>query len=141
MYYGIKLPVAGKTGTTNDFRDAWFIGYTTDLVVGVWVGYDSLRTISENATGARMAIPVWANFIKRVYKQRPKPQDFRVPPGIDYETICEETGLLATQYCPKTRLEVFREGTAPIYQCFLHGPGVAKDSLFWKKELEFLISQ
>lgn len=141
LYYGIKFPVAGKTGTTNDFRDAWFIGYTTDLVVGVWVGYDSLRTISKNATGARMAIPVWANFIKRTYKLRPQPQDFRVPPGIDYETICEETGLLATQYCPKTRLEVFREGTAPIYQCFLHGPGVAQDSLFWKKELEFLISQ
>lgn len=141
LYYGIKFPVAGKTGTTNDFRDAWFIGYTPDIVVGVWVGYDSLRTIGENATGARMAIPVWANFIKRVYKHRPPPQDFRVPPGIDYETICEETGLLANQYCPKTRLEVFREGTAPINQCFLHGPGTARDSIYWKNELDFLIRQ
>ncbi len=137
-YYGIRFPVAGKTGTTNEYRDAWFIGYTSNLVVGVWVGYDSLRTISDGATGARMAIPIWATFVKEVYQKWPIPGDFRIPPGVDFETICVESGLLATPYCPKTRREVFREGTEPTEMCNLHGPGVPQDSLFWQEEKRFL---
>lgn len=74
-------PVAGKTGTTNEYTDAWFVGYTPNLVAGVWVGYDDHRSIGLKETGARAALPIWIDFMKEVFKDAP-PEDFPVPEGI-----------------------------------------------------------
>ncbi len=116
--YGLRIPAAGKTGTTNNYRDAWFIGFTPDLVVGVWVGYDSLREIRHGATGSMFAVPIWATFMKKATgNQGP---DFHVPHGLTWREICTQSGLLATPYCPTTRMEVFKLGTEPTELCTLH---------------------
>jgi penicillin-binding protein 1A len=67
----LKRPVAGKTGTTNDFTDAWFIGFTPSLVVGVWVGFDEKVTLGDKETGGRAALPIWMDFMQQVYKDKP----------------------------------------------------------------------
>ncbi len=116
--YGLKIPAAGKTGTTNNYRDAWFIGFSPELVAGVWVGYDSLREIRHGATGSMFAVPIWATFMRKATgNQSP---DFHVPHGLTWRDICTESGLLATPYCPKTRIEVFKLGTEPTELCTLH---------------------
>ena len=71
-------PAAGKTGTTNDYRDAWFIGYTPNLVAGVWIGYDDQRSIGRKETGGRAALPLWLDFMKKAHDGR-EPEDFSVP--------------------------------------------------------------
>lgn len=117
--YGLHIPAAGKTGTTNDYRDAWFIGFSPQLVVGVWVGYDSLREIRHGATGSMFAVPIWATFMKKATGN--KSQDFDVPShGLTWRQICTQSGLLATPYCPTTRMEVFKLGTEPTEPCTLH---------------------
>jgi penicillin-binding protein 1A len=67
----LKRPIAGKTGTTNDFTDAWFIGYTPSLAVGAWIGFDEKVTLGDKETGARAALPIWMDFIRDVYKDKP----------------------------------------------------------------------
>ncbi len=117
--YGLHIPAAGKTGTTNDYRDAWFIGFSPKLVAGVWVGYDSLREIRHGATGSMFAVPIWATFMKKATGN--KSQDFDVPShGLTWRQICTQSGLLATPYCPTTRMEVFKLGTEPTEPCTLH---------------------
>ncbi len=82
----IKRPLAGKTGTTNNYRDAWFIGYSPDLVCGVWVGYDDNRMIFRGATGARAALPIWIRFMSQALKDRPI-KTFPIPQGITPEIL------------------------------------------------------
>ncbi len=138
--YGLKFPLAGKTGTTNDYRDAWFIGYTSNLLVAVWVGYDQPRTIMDKATGARMAIPIFASFLKRVYADSlwPQPMEFLAPSNVEYATVCVRSGQLATPFCPEVREEVFREGSAPKGYCPLHHAHLQGDELWQQREIQAL---
>ncbi len=116
---GIKRALAGKTGTTNDYTDAWFIGYCPDLVAGVWVGFDEKRPMGAKETGARAALPIWIDFMQKALDNiEDKP--FEEPPGIVHCTICNKSGMRATEYCPETRTEVFIAGTEPIRFCTIH---------------------
>jgi penicillin-binding protein 1A len=78
---GFTIPAGGKSGTTNDYTDVWFIGYTKEIVAGVWMGLDQPQTIREGAQGGRFAAPAWANFMREVYERRPNPGDWTVPAG------------------------------------------------------------
>ena len=133
--YGWSRPAAGKTGTTNEFRDAWFIGFTPEVLTTVWVGYDSVRTIKENATGTSFALPIWTLYMKEILKDIP-PTDFIVPPGIVFAETCDESALLATQYCPKTHIEPFRMGDEPHEFCKLHIPSPTKEKIRKLREEE-----
>jgi len=119
---GFAKPAAGKTGTTDNYSDAWFVGFTPDLVCGVWVGFDQMKKIARDATGAGVALPIWAEFMKAALDMRPT-LDFPRPEGITVGRICSITGLLATQACPSTRDEVFVEGTQPGGFCTTHRMG------------------
>jgi membrane carboxypeptidase/penicillin-binding protein len=116
---GLAVPAAGKTGTTDDYTDAWFIGYTPDLVAGTWVGFDKKRKIGPNMTGAAAALPIWVDMIAAATKGKP-PVDFPVPSGVVSRQICAQTGLLANPACPETELELFREGSEPTGTCNVH---------------------
>jgi penicillin-binding protein 1A len=109
-------PVAGKTGTTNDYRDAWFIGYTPTLVSGVWVGYDDQRSLGPKATGSRAALPIWLEFMKNAH-QGQEPVDFSAPDSIIYRNIDPRTGLLSTERCRSSLREAFLPGTEPRKYC------------------------
>ena len=131
---GFKLPAAGKTGTTNDFHDAWFVGYTTKLVTGVWVGFDQPRTILPNGFAADLAVPAWTNFMNAATRDD-KPEWLTVPPGVTTATVCRISGLLATEGCQDVEVvattgeiarrsmvytEYFARGTVPSGYCDLH---------------------
>ena len=108
---GIRWPVAAKTGTTNNFRDAWFIGYTPDIQALVWVGFDNGDSIK--ATGAQAALPIWAELMKTIPHQISQ-NDFRVPDGIVTRMICNENGKpVVSQNCAKPRKEFFLAENAP----------------------------
>jgi len=114
----LGLPLAGKTGTTNDYTDAWFIGYSPNLVCGVWVGFDEKKTLGPNESGARAALPIWMEFMKNALVGKPI-GNFSIPPGIVFRRIDRRTGLLATPLCPPQDiiLEAYREGTEPVKFC------------------------
>ena len=116
---GLRIPCAGKTGTTDDYGDGWFIGFTPELAVGVWTGFDERFPIGRNKTGARVALPIWVDIMKAAYPQNRGP-DFRRPENISEAIICEESGLLATPYCTNVRREIFIKGMEPTRQCDLH---------------------
>jgi penicillin-binding protein 1A len=105
------VPIAGKTGTTNDEKDAWFIGYTPDLVVSVFIGYDTPRPMGKGQTGGQIAAPVFANFMKMVLADR-KAVPFRIPPGIKLVRVNLKTGLRA-QGESDTIMESFKPGEDP----------------------------
>ncbi len=105
-------PAAGKTGTTNDNRDAWFIGFTPDLVTAVWVGYDDSRTLGRRETGGRAAAPIWLDFMKAAVQGRPA-KPFAVPEGVEFARIDAQTGRLAGPDTTKTFTAAFVAGTAP----------------------------
>jgi penicillin-binding protein 1B len=117
---GVTFPAAGKTGTTQDYHDAYFIGYTPDLVCGVWVGFDEPRSIG--LTGAGAALPAWAHFM--VATAGPGSPDFPEPSGITMATIDPQSGGLATAACPRAIALPFLLGTAPTNMCPLHGGGM-----------------
>ncbi len=108
----IGRPAAGKTGTTNDHIDAWFIGYIPQLVCGVWVGYDEEKSMGVYETGGIVAAPIWVKFMKKVVKDIPE-KDFPIPPGIVFKSIDPATGLLASELTPNPRLIPFIKGTEP----------------------------
>ncbi len=116
---GFRGPAAGKTGTTDDYTDAWFIGYTPSLTCGIWIGYDTKRTIFPGATGGVIAAPVWGEIMKEIYQDTVTA--FPAPPEITTAYICEESGKLALPQCPKARYEVFIKGTEPTVSCPIHG--------------------
>ncbi len=125
--YGFRSPAAGKTGTTNDYRDAWFIGFTPDLVAGVWVGADDPRVSLANQSGATAALPLWALFMKEVYdtlepyKSR-RQVDFEYPEDlVEYRAVCDDTHALATRYCPNQSRDLFIRSNALPATCPLHG--------------------
>jgi penicillin-binding protein 1A len=108
-------PCAGKSGTTNDGTDAWFIGYTPQLVTGVWVGYDNRSIpLGDTITGGGLACPIWTKFMKEALIGRPV-LDFKQPDGIEWVLIDPSTGLLALSTTPGAYLEAFIQGTVPKY--------------------------
>jgi len=108
----LKRPCAGKTGTTNDVRDAWFVGYTPDVVTGVWVGFDDLRPLGRRETGAVAAAPIWLDYMQHVYTNEPV-RSFRIPDGIVFERINPETGFTPQTKSEPSIFECFKEGTQP----------------------------
>jgi len=114
---GFTLDAAGKTGTTNDLRDAWFVGFTPELLTVVWVGFDDNQPIG--LSGAQAALPIWTQFMKAALAGHPN-ASFKVPEGITFAEIDPETGKLSTPRCPKTFNEAFLVGTEPIQLCDLH---------------------
>jgi penicillin-binding protein 1B len=114
---GFTLDAAGKTGTTNDLRDAWFAGFTPDLLTVVWVGFDDNQPVG--LTGAQAALPIWTEFMKRALAGRPN-VTFDVPSGIDFADIDADTGKLATASCPRVISESFLAGTRPSEFCDVH---------------------
>jgi len=126
-----RLPAGGKTGTTNDGTDVWFIGYTSDLVAGVWMGFDKPQTIKSNAQGGLLAAPAWTAFMNEVYRRKPAPPDWPRPEGIVVREIDPATGLLAGPGCSGSVTEYFIIGTDPVQQCMPgYGvPGMGYDSL------------
>ncbi|MCP4781693.1 MAG: penicillin-binding protein 1A [Hyphomicrobium sp.] len=105
-------PLAGKTGTTNEEKDAWFVGYSPDLVVGVFVGYDTPRPMGKGQTGGRVAAPVFGSFMKKALADEPA-APFRIPPGIKLVRINHRTGLRASADQPDTIIEAFKPGGGP----------------------------
>jgi 1A family penicillin-binding protein len=131
---GFTLPAAGKTGTTNDFNDAWFIGFTPKLVTGVWVGFDQPRTILPNGFAADVAVPAWAKFMKAA-TLHDNPEWLVPPAGVTTARVCRLSGLLATDGCDDVEVvgtngklerrsmiytEYFAKGTAPTAFCDQH---------------------
>jgi penicillin-binding protein 1A len=116
---GFNLPAGGKTGTTNDYTDVWFIGYTADLVAGVWMGFDRPRKIMPNAQGGRLAAPAWAQFMIEAYQRKPAPPDWPRPSSLVSRQVDNLTGLLANPGCPSADAyaEWFIPGTEPIAEC------------------------
>ncbi|GBE41389.1 penicillin-binding protein 1A [bacterium BMS3Bbin09] len=115
----LKRPVAGKTGTTNDYKDAWFIGFTPELVSSVWVGFDNMRTLGKEETGSKAAAPIWVSFMKKALSEispfdakSGEKRPFQVPDGIVTAVIDPATGFLATNETEKM-VEFFKEGTVP----------------------------
>ena len=131
---GFTLPAAGKTGTTNDYNDAWFIGFTPKLVTGVWVGFDQPRTIMPGGFAAEVAVPAWAKFMKAATRND-KPEWLVAPAGVTTARVCRLSGLLATDGCQDVEVvsnsglierrsmiytEYFARGTAPSAFCDQH---------------------
>jgi penicillin-binding protein 1B len=115
---GFTAEAAGKTGTTNDYRDAWFAGYTPDLLCVVWVGFDDNTPVG--LSGARAALPIWVEFMNAALSGK-EPLPFTIPTeNLVFVDIDEETGLLATPLCSKVRSEVFIAGTEPRVRCQAH---------------------
>ena len=114
---GVSWPVAGKTGTTNDFKDAWFVGYTPDILALVWVGFDNGDPIA--ATGAAAALPIWADLMNAIPQYRSE-TDFKMPKGVEKIMVCSVTGLMAVAGCPEPGEVYFLAGRTPTEHCPLH---------------------
>jgi len=129
----LNRPVAGKTGTTNNLFDAWFMGYTPQYITGTWVGFDDEAPLGKSETGSRAASPIWLGFMKRVLADKP-PKIFEVPEGIVFTKIDAETGLLPIPESKKTVFVSFKEGTEPTE--YSKRPGeIADTGEFFKKDL------
>ncbi len=119
-----EIPVAGKTGTTNDATDTWFVGFTPEIVTATWIGFDRPKRIHRNAQGGITAAPVNGAVLSWYYADRPAPEPWARPAGLVQRRVDAETGLLATPWCPAPNLysEVYLPGTEPQETCDLHGP-------------------
>ena len=117
--WGIRFPSGGKTGTTDDFKDAWFVGFSSSMVAGVWVGFDQPKTIAREGFGARFALPIWSDFMRRAVQRRPA-QDFDVPAGLHGEQLCHVSYLRPVEECP-VYIEYFKENDdVPSRLCPIH---------------------
>ena len=105
-------PVAGKTGSTSNYYDAWFLGYTADIAAGVWVGYDEEKSLGKGEVGGRSALPIWVEYMKAAHGESPA-RDFPVPDGIVFASIDNETGRLASATSKEVVRQAFAEGTEP----------------------------
>jgi penicillin-binding protein 1B len=114
---GFVHDAAGKSGTTNDLRDAWFVGFTPELLTVVWVGLDDNQPVGLSGTQA--ALPIWTEFMMRALAGRPS-VPFEAPEGITFAEIDRDTGKLATPTCPRVFREAFISGTEPLEVCLLH---------------------
>ena len=118
---GVRGAVAGKTGTTNNATDVWFVGYTPTLVAAVWFGYDTPRSIAPHASGGHLAAPAWAEFYMNGWREPASSADaWQPPPGMTMRVIDPATGMLAGQWCPVKKQEFFKPGTEPTEVCTVH---------------------
>ena len=116
---GVRFPAGGKTGTTNDFKDAWFVGFSSSIVAGVWVGFDQPETIGREAYGSRYALPIWADFMQRAARVRPA-RPFERPAGLAEESLCAISYRKPVDGCP-LYTEFLKDGDeAPGRLCTLH---------------------
>ena len=119
--YGVKGLVAGKTGTTNNADDVWFVGYTPSLVAGVWFGYDTPRPIAPHATGGHLAAPAWAEFYLNGWREPASSATAWAPPaGMTMRVIDPTNGMLANEWCPVKTRSWFKPGTEPTEICNVH---------------------
>jgi penicillin-binding protein 1A len=117
--FGLNGAIGGKTGSTNDYRDAWFVGFNSSVVVGVWTGFDQPQTIRQGGTGARIALPIWADFMRRVQRRLPA-QAFEPPPGLEPHELCALSYQRPLDGCP-TYVEYFKDGDpVPTQLCPIH---------------------
>jgi penicillin-binding protein 1A len=118
---GFRQPAGGKTGTSDDYADAWFVGFTRDLVTGIWIGMDRRETIFPGAQGGRLAAPVWTAIMQQEYEKRDA-EDWGQPSSITWVRIDRSTGYLARPECPgeEVGLAPFEQGTEPLAWCPLH---------------------
>jgi penicillin-binding protein 1B len=114
---GLTVDAAGKTGTTNDLRDAWFVGFTPELLTVVWVGLDDNQPLG--LSGSQAALPIWTSFMRQALAGRSS-SSFEVPEGVSFVEIDRDTGKLATPTCPRVTNEAFLSGTEPLAACDLH---------------------
>jgi penicillin-binding protein 1A len=122
---GVRVPAAGKTGTTNDFHDAWFVGLTSAVVAGVWVGFDQPSSIGDEAFGAKVALPIWAEFVKETERLLPA-EDFEPPRGMRTLRLCRVSFLRAASECP-SYTEYFKDGDdVPRKRCKEHSGDVLR---------------
>ncbi len=129
----LNRPVAGKTGTTNNLFDAWFMGYTPQYITGTWVGFDDEAPLGKSETGSRAASPIWLGFMQRILADKP-PKIFEVPEGVVFTQIDAETGLLPIPESKETVFVCFKEGTEPTE--YSKKPGeIADTGEFFKKDL------
>src|SRR6266511_2385111 len=119
---GFTVPAAGKTGTTDDYTDAWYVGYTPEIVAGLWVGYDAPQRIMSNASGGRLVAPAWTALMRDVYERRPAPADWIRPDSLISREVDWSTGYLFTPFCPQNDYHVdwFYPGTEPTRLCPIH---------------------
>ncbi len=122
-----EIPIAGKTGTTNDATDAWFVGYTPEVVAAVWVGFDQPRPITAAATGGRVAAPVWGRMMARLAEGRQVPKPWTAPPGVVSATVDSETGLVVADGCEAVfpDRELFLRQHVPAAACPGDRPTIA----------------
>ena len=126
--WGIRSPIGGKTGTTNDFKDAWFVGFSSSLVVGVWVGFDQPQKIGADAYGSKYALPIWSDFMRQAARSKPG-GEFAVPATLHDEQLCRVSYLRPVEGCP-TYTEYFKDGDGiPTQLCPIHSGS-------FKQELE-----
>ena len=124
--FGVRFPIAGKTGTTDDFKDAWFVGFSSSIVIGVWVGFDKPATIGPDGYGATYALPIWADFMSKAARFR-KPEPFRTPTTVDAMRLCRVSHMVPRESCP-TYTEYFKYADlVPDDKCNVHrGPSAAE---------------
>jgi penicillin-binding protein 1A len=124
--------IAGKTGTTNDGTDVWFVGYTPTVVAAFWFGYDDPHSIGYDASGGRLASPAWAEFYVRGWKEEPSNGAWQPPAELtEAVTIDPTTGWIAGDWCPARKLEYFKPGTGPRTECMEHGPPYDEMDPMW----------
>ncbi len=113
----LPAPIGGKTGTTNEYTNAWFIGFSPSITVGVWVGYDEYRRLGLNETGSQAAAPIFVSFMEKYLAKYPEPQSYRRPTGVVFRWIDKRTGKLATPDCLYRFNEAYIAGTEPLEEC------------------------
>jgi penicillin-binding protein 1A len=109
----IGRPIAGKTGTSSDYADAWFIGFTPSLLTSVWVGFDDRTSLGKNETGAGAALPIWITFMQKALQEIP-PESFTPPEGIVFVKVDLDTGLPPREGSQTVVLEAFMDGAIPV---------------------------
>jgi penicillin-binding protein 1A len=133
---GFPYTGAGKTGTYNEYTDAWFVGFTPSFAAGVWVGFDQKVSMGPLATGAHMALPIWAEFMGQVVAERGD-EPFARPDGLVDKRVCLRSGMLATSNCDSTAVEIFLADQFPQRPCDLHG-GAVLDFEGFRRDFEAL---
>jgi 1A family penicillin-binding protein len=134
---GVRFAAGGKTGTTDDFKDAWFVGFSSSLVAGVWVGFDQPRTIGRDAYGSRYALPIWSDFMRQASRRR-RPDAFEPPSGLHDEVLCRVSYMRPVEGCPVYTEYLKEDDVVPGRLCPIH-EGSVKQRV--RRALEDVFSQ
>jgi membrane carboxypeptidase/penicillin-binding protein len=116
---GFRLPAGGKTGTTNEYKDAWFVGFTPTLVAGVWAGFDTPRQVAPEGYATSLVVPIWGQFMKDATAGA-QPVWVRQPESVVRADVCLRSGFKPGAGCPEVGSEYFHRGTEPQYECEEH---------------------